>query len=271
MINAVVSTHVMKVAQNGITETDDVLATEAPLQIQLMYENITQQISVTMRTPGSDSSLATGFLFTEGIISSYKEIEFVELTETPEGSIATVHLSATSQPQLKQINRSFVSTAACGVCGKTSMEDIHTAISKINTTTTFHAEELFRLPETLHQQQALFNTTGGLHAAGLFSAKGELLILEEDIGRHNAVDKVIGSAIKEPAIDRSTCLLLLSGRAGFELIQKAAMAGIPFIASIGAPSSMAVDMATKYNITLIGFLKAQRFNIYSLPERIICK
>lgn len=267
MTNAVVSTHVKKVASAGITETDDILAAEAPLQIQLVYgAGIQQPLSVTMRTPGNDSALAAGFLFTEGIISSYTDIQAVESTE----SVVTVYLQPGIIPQLKQIDRSFVSSAACGVCGKTSAEDIHTAVKPIVSTAVFNADKLFILPEMLHEQQALFNSTGGIHAAALFSDEGELLILEEDIGRHNAVDKVIGTALKQEQ-DLSASLLLLSGRAGFELIQKAAMAGIPVIAAIGAPSSMAVSVAAQWNITLIGFLKAQRFNIYSAAERIICK
>lgn len=273
MTNAVVFTHVKKVDQTGFLEADDQLAAEAPLQIRLAYysNNVrqAQDIAVTMRTPGRDAVLASGFLFTEGIISSPAEIQSVDLVETPEGSVATVQLHPGIQPQLKRIDRSFSSTAACGVCGKTSMGDIHTVINTpLSSSFQFPASVLFHLPEILNREQDLFKTTGGIHAAALFNDQGELLMMEEDIGRHNAVDKVIGRALEENAVALGSSLLLLSGRAGFELIQKAAMAGIPVVAAIGAPSSLAVTVAEKWHITLVGFLKSQRFNIYSAPERI---
>lgn len=273
MTNAVVVTHVKKVDLTGFSETDDHLAAEAPLQIRLAYNsnNIDQcqDIAVTMRTPGSDTLLATGFLFTEGIISTPDAIQSVDLQETPTGSVATVRLSPGIRPELKQTDRSFTATAACGVCGKTSMDDIHTTISTpLSSKFNISSSLFFHLPETLNREQSLFKYTGGIHAAALFNEQGKLLMMEEDIGRHNAVDKVIGRALKDKSTNLGASILLLSGRAGFELIQKAAMAGIPVVAAIGAPSSMAVSIAEKWHITLVGFLKSQRFNIYSAPERI---
>lgn len=275
MTNAIVHTRVRKVAIEGITDASDILAAEEPLEIRLVHgpsHNRRQQnISVTMRTPGEDPELAAGFLFTEGIISGQSDIQEIILSEDKDGHIATVHLKPAVQAQLGNTARNFTATAACGVCGKTAISSIHTGVSVMDNAINFPAEILFGLPDLLRNEQALFESTGGLHAAALFDSNGSLLMLHEDIGRHNAVDKIIGAAMSQQLMPLKNYGLLLSGRAGFELIQKAAMARIPLIASIGAPSSMAVKMAAEWNITLIGFLKEERFNIYSHPERINCK
>ncbi|WP_142687040.1 formate dehydrogenase accessory sulfurtransferase FdhD [Chitinophaga polysaccharea] len=272
MTNAVVHTLVKKVAAESITDASDTLAAEDPLEIRLVHgpsHNRRQQnISVTMRTPGEDMELAAGFLFTEGVISEYAAIQEIILSEDSNGSIATVHLKPGTEARLGNTRRNFAATAACGVCGKTDIADIHTGVTVNNSTFCLAAGKLFGLPAVLRNEQALFDSTGGLHAAGLFNGNMELLLLREDIGRHNAVDKLIGAALQQQPAPLEECVLLLSGRAGFELIQKAAMAGIPVIAAIGAPSSMAVKMAAEWNITLLGFLKDQRFNIYSGSERI---
>ncbi|MBO9731140.1 MAG: formate dehydrogenase accessory sulfurtransferase FdhD [Chitinophaga sp.] len=272
MTNPVVHTRIKKVAAAGITDTSDTLATEEPLEIRLVHgpsHNRRQQnISVTMRTPGEDKELAAGFLFTEGIINSQEAIQEIHLSAEQDHQIATVHLKPNVVAILGNVARNFTATAACGVCGKTSAADIHTAVDVNNSSVQFSSRLLFRLPSLLRHEQALFATTGGLHAAALVDQQGQLLLLREDIGRHNAVDKIIGAAMAQQWLPLKNHLLLLSGRAGFELIQKAAAAGIPVIAAIGAPSSMAVKMATQWNITLLGFLKEQRFNIYTHPERI---
>ena len=272
MTNAIVHTHVRKVAMEGVTDTSDTLATEDPLEIRLVHgpsHNRRQQnISVTMRTPGQDTELAAGFLFSEGIISGYTDIQDIILSDENEGSIATIHLKPNVRAQLAQSQRNFAATAACGVCGKTGIAAIHTGVSVSKDHFTFAADKLYGLPAVLRNEQAVFDTTGGLHAAALFDANASLLILREDIGRHNAVDKLIGAAMTQGLMPLKNYLMLLSGRAGFELIQKAAMASIPLIAAIGAPSSMAVKKAAQWNITLLGFLKEERFNIYSAPERI---
>lgn len=272
MTNAIVHTRVRKVAVESITDTSDILAAEEPLEIRLVHgptHNRRQQnISVTMRTPGEDMELAAGFLFTEGIISGQDDIQEIILSEDKEDQMATVHLKPGVAAQLSNTARNFTATAACGVCGKTAISAIHTAVSVSDNDIRFPADRLFGLPAILRHEQALFDTTGGLHAAALFDANGALLMLREDIGRHNAVDKIIGAAMAQQLMPLKNHLLLLSGRAGFELIQKAAMANIPVIAAIGAPSSMAVKMADAWRITLVGFLKEQRFNIYSTPERI---
>jgi len=275
MTNAIVHTRVRKVAADSITDTSDTLATEDPLEIRLVHgpsHNRRQQnISVTMRTPGEDMELAAGFLFTEGIIRDQTAIQEIILSEDGNGSVATVHLKPAIVAQLGNSQRNFAATAACGVCGKTELQAIHTGVTVNQAALRLTTTQLFDLPNLLRKEQSLFESTGGLHAAALFTATGELILLREDIGRHNAVDKLIGAAMQQEILPLHQYLLLLSGRAGFELIQKAAMAGIPLIAAIGAPSSMAVKMAEAWNITLLGFLKDQRFNIYSGAERIDVK
>ncbi|PSL43381.1 FdhD protein [Chitinophaga niastensis] len=273
MTNTVVHTHIKKVEAGGIIDTNDILASEEPLEIRLVHglsHNRRQQnISVTMRTPGQDKELAAGFLFTEGIITAQEDILDIILSENEDGSIATVQLKTMVTPKLDNTQRNFKSTAACGVCGKTEMSSIHTGVHVSNeSASTFSAALLYQLPDKLRREQAVFEATGGLHAAALFDTSGNLLILREDIGRHNAVDKLIGAAMAQQLMPLHSHLLLLSGRAGFELIQKAAMANIPVIAAVGAPSSMAVKTAGEWNITLVGFLREQRFNIYTAAERI---
>ncbi|MEV4884951.1 formate dehydrogenase accessory sulfurtransferase FdhD [Chitinophaga ginsengisegetis] len=275
MTNAVVHTRIKKVAAGNITDASDTLATEDPLEIRLVHgpsHNRRQQnISVTMRTPGEDMELAAGFLFTEGVIRDQAAIQEIILSEDDSGSAATVRLKPAIVAQLGNTQRNFTATAACGVCGKNDIAAIHTGVSVNRASLRLAAAQLFGLPAILRNEQALFESTGGLHAAALFNRNMELLLLREDIGRHNAVDKLIGAALQQQLTPLDEYILLLSGRAGFELIQKAAMAGIPVIAAIGAPSSMAVKMAAEWNITLLGFLKDQRFNIYSGAERIDVK
>ncbi|SEW50719.1 formate dehydrogenase accessory sulfurtransferase FdhD [Chitinophaga arvensicola] len=275
MTNSVVHTRVRKVAAESITDANDTLATEDPLEIRLVHgpsHNRRQQnISVTMRTPGEDMELAAGFLFTEGIIANHADIQEIIVSEDDNGSVATVHLKPAIVAQLANSQRNFTATAACGVCGKTDLQAIHTSVSVSKSGLRLTTTQLFELPAILRKEQSLFESTGGLHAAALFNEAGDLLFLREDIGRHNAVDKLIGAAMQQQLLPLQQYGLLLSGRAGFELIQKAAMAGIPVIAAIGAPSSMAVKKAEAWNITLLGFLKDQRFNIYSGAERIDVK
>ncbi|HVI43231.1 MAG TPA: formate dehydrogenase accessory sulfurtransferase FdhD [Chitinophaga sp.] len=273
MTNPVVHTQIRKVAAASASDINDVLATEDPLEIKLLYGPVhnrrQQSLSVTMRTPGHDPELVKGFLFSEGIIRQHDDIKDIALADKAEGSVATVALKESVAPDLQHSNRNFTATAACGVCGKTDIANIHTGVNvSKGEAFVIPSSLIYQLPETLRSQQDVFDATGGLHAAALFDRNGNLLILREDIGRHNAVDKLIGAALTQRLIPLHTHLMLLSGRAGFELIQKAAMAGISLIAAVGAPSSLAVKMADTWNITLIGFLREQRFNIYTKPERI---
>lgn len=274
--SAIAHIHIKKVNAAVVTDAEDFLAAEEPLEIKLIYgpsHNRQQQsITVTMRTPGHDEELATGFLYTEGIIRSVTEITGIrQISGTLPGSnIIEVALREQATPELKTAQRNFFATSSCGMCGKAGIEAILTGVKapEKSSPLLFPASLLHLIPGILKKQQQIFENTGGLHAAALFNADGALLLMREDIGRHNAVDKIIGASLDTGIAELSQCLLLLSGRAGFELIQKAAMAGISIIAAVGAPSSMAVKMAREWNITLVGFLREQRFNIYTGAERI---
>ncbi len=270
---------VVKIFGDQEEQAIDRLAVEEPLEIKLAYQSANglqvKNLAVTMRTPGDDADLAAGFLFTEGIITSIDAISGIEYngkpcSENKENSIQ-VRLQQNIQPNLSQSDRNFYTSSSCGVCGKASIHAIHT----VRSVAAPHWQGgpvtvalLTGLPAQLAQQQKTFAATGGLHAAALFSTDGDLLLLREDVGRHNALDKLIGAALSAPSIHLRGCILLLSGRASFELIQKAAMAGIHVVAAVGAPSSLAVSLASDFGITLIGFLRNNRFNIYSGYQRI---
>ena len=277
--NSIKHVCITKVKDVEIIETADALAIEEPLEIRLEYgtdENRkVQNISVTMRTPGNDKELALGFLFTEGIIKSRADITgvdhtFIACAENKE-NVVIVRLNAGLAPNLGNMERNFYTTSSCGVCGKGSISAIRTVspfMNRVQDEFKITPDILHKLPEALHEQQVVFADTGGLHASALFSNQGELLMVREDVGRHNALDKLIGAALLEDKLPLSDSVLLLSGRASFELIQKAAMAGIRVIAAVGAPSSLAVELANEFDITLAGFLRNQRFNIYSATRRI---
>ena len=272
--------NIIKVNGETVADTSDALAIEEPLEIRLEYgpsgERQVKNISVTMRTPGNDAELATGFLFTEGIVSSGEAIlniahSFISCAENKE-NVVVVKLKEGIIPNLNSSERNFYTSSSCGVCGKGSINAIRTVSSFANRKEISHsidAQELYRLPDVLRYYQDAFASTGGIHAAGLFNLAGELLLLREDVGRHNALDKLIGEAINKNWLPLDNYILLLSGRASFELVQKAAMAGITIIAAVGAPSSLAVELAAEFNITLVGFLRGQRFNIYTQPQRIL--
>lgn len=248
---------------NNLSTQEDIVAVEEPLEIQVQeFEaKAAYPISVTMRTPGNDEGLALGFLFTEGLLKNYKQVKSV----FPFGdNKVVVQLQQGVSIQLDKTDRNFYTTSSCGVCGKTSIEAIKTNSQfKIATHEKPSKKLLFGLQETLSNQQSLFSLTGGIHAAALFNFSGNLLFIQEDVGRHNALDKLIGEAMKNGKLPLNKHILLLSGRASFELIQKAVMAGISTIVAVGAPSSLAVELAKEHNQTLIGFLKKDGFNVYS--------
>lgn len=275
--SSVIPIAMKKVIENSIADFSDVLSIEEPLEIRVAYQSseneVVKNISVTMRTPGNDRDLALGFLFTENIISTMEEVDSVEsfASESGELNIIQVNLSKGSKPNLKNTERNFYTTSSCGVCGKSSIESIKTVspFKTINQEKVEFSPALFyQLPLKLKKAQEDFSSTGGIHASGLFDFSGELISLREDVGRHNALDKLIGFALSQHQLPLNQHILLLSGRASFELIQKAVMAGILIIASIGAPSSLAVELAQENDITLIGFLKENRFNIYHLSENV---
>ncbi len=245
------------VSNDASTEQDSV-AVEEPLEIAVNGRNL----AVTMRTPGHDKELAAGFLFTEGILRNRSQIEAIAAKNN------RVELSITSPADFAE--RRFYLTSSCGVCGKASIEALESIGCPFLDRSRPHipATLISQLPGRLRSGQSVFDHTGGLHAAGLFDAAGKLLYLNEDIGRHNAVDKIIGAAVLngETPLDRH--ILMLSGRAGFELIQKALMAGIAIVAAVGAPSSLAVETALRYGMTLAGFVRNARYNVYSGAERL---
>lgn len=255
----------------------DVLAVEEPLEIRIgFFENGKlnhKPLSITMRTPGNDFELSAGFLFTEGILHSRDQIQSIKHCGILKDNRNTVRvdLAPGTKIDFEKLQRNFYTTSSCGVCGKSSIEAVATGAKRLENLETpkIRGEILHSLPDKLLKNQDVFDKTGGLHAAGLFDVAGELVDLREDVGRHNAVDKLIGKQFLEnnlPLIDK---LLFLSGRSSFELVQKAVMAQIPIIAAVGAPSSLAVQAAENFNVTLIGFVRDGRFNVYTGFERII--
>jgi FdhD protein len=250
-----------------VRRMDDLLVGEDPLLIQVGD----QSISVTMRTPGNDFELAAGFLFTEGIIKSREEIVGIrEAVQTEsEGSAVQVELTPEAAGRSQAPKRNFVANSGCGLCGKSSLADVYTpGIRPPNPDFRMPPEVLCSLPDALRSSQALFSKTGGLHAAALFDASGKLIVLREDVGRHNAVDKVVGWALMQGLLPLSNHALLASGRGGFEIIQKSLMAGIPVLASVSASSSLAVQMARELGLTLVGFLRGRRYIVYCGEHRL---
>ncbi len=278
MSSSVKPIQISKVTTSSVDEVDDLLVVEEPLEIQLGYgpENDRKQksISVTMRTPGHDFELTTGFLFTEGIINIYADVNTIKycVSKTPEenGNKVKVELKPNVDVDIERLSRNFYTTSSCGVCGKASIEAIETLDCPIMLPNqpVFKGETIHDLPNILRTHQTVFEHTGGIHAAALFHSSGEMIAMREDVGRHNAVDKLIGSQLFDNKTPLSDCLIMVSGRASFELIQKSVMAGIPILAAVGAPSSLAVDLANKFNMTILGFVRDNRFNIYSGKARI---
>ena len=253
-------------------ECDDLLVIEEPIEIILQHGALTnlvqESISVTMRTPGNDKQLALGFLFTEGIIQNICEVKMV-IEEASGPNTLLVILKENARPKLPQ-SRNFYTTSSCGVCGKASIESIKTVsvFSDEKKDLSVNKALFFHLQEQLLCHQSIFESTGGIHASALFDLNGQLMGVWEDVGRHNALDKLIGDAFIRNELPLSDHILLLSGRASFELVQKAYMAGIKIIAAIGAPSSLSVQLAEQHHIALIGFLRDTRLNIYSGFDRI---
>ncbi len=248
---------------------EDYLATEEPLEIRIGDA----PLSVTMRTPGHDLELAAGLLFTEGLVTNRDQIIALEIPiqdgDANHGNVIQAELAPEAAPDLEKMRRHFFAASGCGICGKASINSVRArALQALNSDFRFDPQILVGLPDTLRASQAVFGRTGGLHAAALFSASGELLVAREDIGRHNAVDKVVGWALLESRVPLSDQILLLSGRGGFEIVQKAIVAGIPAVASVSAPSSLAVQLARELRLTLVGFLRGRRFVVYAGEERI---
>ena len=274
---ASVHTAVVTVEGARAVSRTDALATEEPLEIRVVVENEGRRrrhgIAVTMRTPGSDFELAVGFLHGEGMLTVADEIWRIDYCDSgaPEeaDNIVEVHLKPGTPFDPDQLTRHVYTSSSCGVCGKTTLEAVRVACPTAPVGNLHLRPELLTsLPGSLREAQPVFSTTGGLHAAGLFDSEGRLQELREDVGRHNAVDKVVGALLLEDRLPGTNCILLVSGRASFELAQKAALAGIPVLAAVGAPSSLALDLARDRGMTLVGFLRDGRFNVYSGAERI---
>jgi FdhD protein len=254
-------------------ERPDVLAAEEPMEIRV--EGHGQQavpVAVTMRTPGSDFELAAGFLYTEGLISSRDEVRRVSYCEDLEPeeqhyNVVTVELARPFDAAV--LRRNFFANSSCGICGKATLDDVEVHCARIAPGPEVHGDAITAMPDTLRRAQRVFEQTGGLHAAGLFAPGGQLLALREDVGRHNAVDKIVGQGLLAGDLPLSERVLQVSGRIGFEIVQKAARAGIPVITAVGAPSSLAVQAAERMGMTLVGFVRDQRFNVYTHPERIL--
>jgi FdhD protein len=265
----------------GVTERADMLATEEPLGIRIGG----QAVSLTMRTPGDDIDLTAGFLVSEGIVASATDIASITICDGQHcvhdhgghphedddevGNIADVTLRPGLTFQ-RDLRRSFLTSSACGVCGKAAIEDLHVPgrFDLFDDPVEVSAHVLAGLPDALRSAQRVFDRTGGLHAAGLFSAAGELLVVREDVGRHNAVDKVVGWALQAGLLPLAGRILLVSGRASFELVQKAVLAGVPVLAAVSAPSSLAAQLADDAGLTLVGFLRGGSMNVYAGGQRI---
>lgn len=276
---SVASFNIRSVADGKVKNKPDLVTVEEPMEIRIGYgaKNSRKQksIAVTMRTPGNDFELAMGFLFSENIISDTKQIREIRYCKgegkDPENkNIVRAELEPGTEIDFSKLERNFYATSSCGICGKASIETVRLNVLKASPPgkPVITAKTIRSLPDRLNRSQAVFEHTGGIHATALYDDKGNLQMLREDVGRHNAMDKVTGAALYKKLLPLNQSIALVSGRASFELVQKAIVSGIPVLAAVGAPSSLAVELALEFNMTLIGFLRNERFNIYSGAERI---
>ncbi|MDJ0919395.1 MAG: formate dehydrogenase accessory sulfurtransferase FdhD [Woeseiaceae bacterium] len=270
---------VSKVDGSRRDQLADSVAIEEPLEIRLGYSTedgrASKSLSITMRTPGDDFELAAGFLVSESIIRSGKDILSIEYCGKPApdsglNNVVRVELAGSVTVDTSRLQRHFYTTSSCGVCGKASLEALETAgMTPLTTnTSTFSRQVLSDMPDRLRAQQDVFEQTGGLHAAAAFTTNGEIVCLREDVGRHNAVDKVVGRLLLDDQLPAGQLGLIVSGRASFELMQKALCAGMPLLAAISAPSSLAVKLARDFDMSLVGFLRGSRFNVYAGDQRV---
>lgn len=253
-------------------ERRDVLATEEPLEIRVATDAGTSTVAITMRTPGDDFELAVGFLHGEGVVSDRDDVVRVAYCLDVEDqlyNVVTVTLAAGTVVDLRPLDRHVVTTSACGVCGKASLDALEVRACPAPRDVRVDRDVIATLPERLRAAQQVFEATGGLHAAALFDLDGELIALREDVGRHNALDKLIGWALLDGRVPLDEHIVLVSGRASYELLQKAVAAGVPIVCAVSAPSSLAVDVAERFDRTLVGFLRGERFNVYAGAERIV--
>ncbi len=268
-------TRVRVVEDGRMRVRPDSLATEEPMEIRLLTGGARQTVAVTMRTPGADFELAAGFLYGEGIVTSPEDIMKIsycvdsDLDAGQQYNIVNVELRTNREYDLRSLERHFYTTSACGVCGKASLEQLELrGCPVVSPGPEVSAGTIYSLPAKLREAQGLFDATGGLHAAALFDKNGELLALREDVGRHNATDKLVGWALLEGRLPLSEHVVLVSGRSSFEILQKCLTAGVPVVCAISAPSSLAVDVARQFGMTLVGFLRGGKFNVYAGFERV---
>ncbi len=268
---------VTRLRDGGRSTRQDVVAVEEPMEIRVRFVEgevwQTRSVSVTMRTPGDDFELAAGFLFAEGLVSHRRdihEISYCSGDEQQEYNLLEVRLAPDASFDAGLLNRNFYMTSSCGVCGKASLDaiEVQGCAPVADGTLSVRADVLTGLPDTLRAAQPVFEKTGGIHASGLFDEEGRLLALREDVGRHNALDKLIGQEFLAGRLPLADRIVLVSGRTSFELLQKAAMAGVPVVVAVGAPSSLAVELARRFNVTLVGFTRASGFNVYAGHARV---
>ena len=270
---------VLRFESKILNEFDDQISIEEPLEIILRYKDkgsyVEKTISITMRTPGNDEDLVRGFLFNERVIEQINHIENIELVGDLVGQYklknkAVATINNAENIDIDKIKRNFLTNSSCGVCGKTSLDSLE-IIKKdkiLKSIPKITKETIMSSPDKLRQNQSEFSKTGGIHASGLFTAKGDIVAIKEDVGRHNALDKLIGHALDQKLLDTNTQFLTCSGRLNFDLVQKALMANIGVLIGVGAPTSLAIDLANRFDMTLVGFVKGDSFNIYSSSERI---
>lgn len=260
-------------SSGGMTESEEDITIEEPLEIRLKQASGEEiPISVTMRTPTADTFLAIGFLYSEGIIRDQSQILSIKNTDSKGNSPDNmIVVEVTGDVDFKKASsmRNFTVNSSCGVCGKSNINDVFIKSGRlVKSSSVIRNEVVLSLPGKMNSRQSVFSHTGGIHAACLFDSSGEIIFVAEDIGRHNAVDKVVGYMLSEGMLYREDLIMQVSGRAGFEILQKAAMAGIPVVSSVSAPSSLAIDLAESLNVTLIGFVRENRFTVYSHKERV---
>ncbi len=251
----------------------DELATEEPLEIRLATDGGVRPVAVTMRTPGHDEELALGFLYGEGILSRRDDVvgmhRPIDQVGQPEPNILVAQLRSGLDPDLKSLDRHFFTSSACGVCGKAGIEALLLQKTPAEAEAlSIEPEVLYSLPEKLSRSQQGFKSTGGLHAAGLYSSAGEEIVVREDVGRHNAVDKLVGWSFDDGRLPLAGAIVMVSGRASYEILQKCLMADVAIVCAVSAPSSLAVSLARQFDLTLVGFLRDRRMNVYSGRERI---
>jgi FdhD protein len=271
---------VIKFRSNNAKEVEDLVSIEEPLEIIIRFKNkdswVDNTISITMRTPGDDEDLVRGFLFNEKVIEKIEYIEKIESTGKPTDQYGlknkiTIIINNSENIDIDKIKRNFLTNSSCGVCGKTSLDSLE-IIKKdkiLKSIPKISKEIIMKSPDKLRQNQSEFSKTGGIHASGLFTDQGEIVAIKEDVGRHNALDKLIGHTLNKKLLNPSTQFLTCSGRLNFDLVQKALMANIGVLIGVGAPTSLAIDLANRFDMTLVGFVKEDSFNIYSNSERIL--